>query len=133
MTKLNLLFVALNQGIRGKKLVVRVCNTKLIRHILDILLKLGYIASYSLVNVRQINVFFKYDIKGLPSLRLARSISRAGNRIYCKHGCLINKISKISALTTLNGTLILSTSKGVITQEEALKVGVGGEILALII
>jgi small subunit ribosomal protein S8 len=85
----------------------------------------GFIKNYKIITDKRqgmIRVFFKYDEKGVPLIDGLKRISKPGCRIYAKS----DKIPK-----SLNGygITILSTSKGVITDREARKIGAGGEIL----
>ncbi|MBN1850489.1 MAG: 30S ribosomal protein S8 [Deltaproteobacteria bacterium] len=85
----------------------------------------GFIKNYKIITDKRqgmIRIFFKYDEKGVPLIDGLKRISKPGCRIYTKH----DKVPK-----SLNGygINILSTSKGVITDKEARKIGIGGEIL----
>ena len=97
--------------------------------IADILVDEGYIAKYDLVdngNFKDIHITLKYDkdkndrvISGL------KRISKPGLRVYAS----TENIPKV--LGGL-GTAILSTNKGVVTDKEARKLGVGGEVLCFV-
>lgn len=85
----------------------------------------GFIRNYKVLTNRQrgvIRVFLKYDEDGQPIITGLKRVSRPGRRVYAKS----DRIPKV-----LNGygINILSTSKGIITDREARKLGVGGEIL----
>lgn len=85
----------------------------------------GFIKNYKIITDKRqgmIRVFFKYDEKGVPLIDGLKRISKPGCRAYTKH----DKIPK-----SLNGygINILSTSKGVMTDKEARKIGIGGEVL----
>ena len=97
--------------------------------IADILVDEGYIAKYDLVdngNFKDIHITLKYGkdkndrvISGL------KRISKPGLRVYAS----TENIPKV--LGGL-GTAILSTNKGVVTDKEARKLGVGGEVLCFV-
>ena len=69
-----------------------------------------------------IRIFLKYDLNGNSVIEKIVRSSRPGQRIYVGN----NKIPRV--LDGL-GISILSTSKGVVSNKTATKLGVGGEIL----
>ena len=69
-----------------------------------------------------IRIFLKYDLNGNSVIEKIVSSSRPGQRIYVGS----NEIPRV--LDGL-GISILSTSKGVVSNKTATKLGVGGEIL----
>jgi small subunit ribosomal protein S8 len=85
----------------------------------------GFIKNYKIISDKKqgiIRIFFRYDENGEPLIDGLKRVSKPGCRIYAKS----DQIPKV-----LNGfgINILSTSKGVITDGQAKKIGVGGEIL----
>lgn len=98
------------------------------RAIADILYKEGYIKSYEEIedNIQGvIRITLKYDEKGNRVIAGLKRISKPGLRIYA---------SKDELPKVLNGlgVAIVSTSKGVMTDKEARKAGIGGEVLAYV-
>ena len=96
--------------------------------IADILFKEGYIRSYEeLSNDVQgtIRIVLKYDEKGNRVIAGIKRISKPGLRVYA---------SKEDLPQVLNGLgiAIVSTSKGIMTDKEARKEGLGGEVLAYV-
>ena len=73
-------------------------------------------------NFVPIRIFLKYDLNGNSVIEKIVRSSRPGQRIYVGN----NKIPRV--LDGL-GISILSTSKGVVSNKTATKLGVGGEIL----
>ena len=73
-------------------------------------------------NFVTIRIFLKYDLHGNSVIEKIVRSSRPGQRIYVGN----NKIPRV--LDGL-GISILSTSKGVVSNKTATKLGVGGEIL----
>lgn len=69
-----------------------------------------------------IRIFLKYDYKGKPVISEINRVSKPGYRIYVE-------CSKIPKVLDGLGISILSTSKGVVSNKVAKKLGVGGEIL----
>lgn len=94
--------------------------------IADILFKEGYIKSFEEISSDvqgTIRVTLKYDEKGNRVIAGIKRISKPGLRVYA---------SKEDLPQVLNGLgiAIVSTSKGIMTDKEARKVGLGGEVLA---
>ena len=97
--------------------------------IANILLDEGYIAKYDLVedgHFQTIHITLKYGAdKNEKVISCLKRISKPGLRVYAS----TENIPKV--LGGL-GTAILSTNKGVVTDKEARKLGVGGEVLCFI-
>ena len=97
--------------------------------IADILVNEGYIAKYDIVEdgaFKTIRVTLKYGVdKNDKVITGLKRISKPGLRVYASK----NEIPKV--LGGL-GTAILSTNQGVITDKEARKLQVGGEVLAFV-
>ena len=97
--------------------------------IADILLDEGYIAKYDIVedgNFKTMHITLKYGAdKNEKVISGLKRISKPGLRVYA------NSEEMPKVLGGL-GTAIVSTNKGVITDKEARKLGVGGEGLCFI-
>ena len=97
--------------------------------IADILVKEGYIKKYDLVEdgaFQTIRIFLKYGAdKNERIITGIKRISKPGLRIYA------NKEDMPKVLGGL-GVAIISTNQGVITDKEARKLQVGGEVLAFV-
>ena len=97
--------------------------------IADILVREGYIKKYDLVEVGQfknIHITLKYGKdKNVKIITGLKRISKPGLRVYAD----VENMPKV--LGGL-GIAIISTNKGVITDKEARKQNVGGEVLAFI-
>jgi small subunit ribosomal protein S8 len=97
--------------------------------IAEILLNEGYIKNYELVdngNFKDIRITLKYGKdKNEKVITGLKRISKPGLRVYA------NKEELPKVLNGL-GTAIISTNQGVITDKEARRLGVGGEVLAFI-
>ena len=101
--------------------------SKLKKEILEVLKKEGYIVKYALVK-GDVQDTLRVSLKYLNTERVIKGlkrISKPGLRVYVKS----NEIPKV-----LNGLgiAVISTSKGLITDREARKLKVGGEILAYV-
>ena len=97
--------------------------------IADILVDEGYIAKYDLIeegNFKTMHITLKYGAnKNDKIITGIKRISKPGLRVYA------NKEELPKVLGGL-GVAIISTNHGVITDKEARKLGVGGEVLAFI-
>ena len=97
--------------------------------IADILLDEGYIATYDIVedgNFKTMHITLKYGAdKNEKVISGLKRISKPGLRVYA------NSEEMPKVLGGL-GTAIVSTNKGVITDKEARKLGVGGEVLCFV-
>ncbi len=97
--------------------------------IADILVNEGYIEKYDLIDngsSKTIRILLKYGAdKNEKIITGLRRISKPGLRVY------VSKDELPKVLGGL-GVAILSTNKGVITDKEARKLQVGGEVLAFV-
>jgi small subunit ribosomal protein S8 len=100
--------------------------SKLKVEIARILKSEGFIRNYSLVEKDKVQATLRIDLKysaeGEPVIHGIERVSRPGRRVYR------NKQEIPRPLGGL-GLAIVSTSKGVLSGEEAAKSGVGGEVL----
>jgi small subunit ribosomal protein S8 len=107
---------------------VDVPASKLKRAMAKILVDKGYIAKYiDIQDGKQgvIRMFLKYDSYGLPVIRNINRYSKPGLRKY-------SGASDVPRSQNGLGVVILSTSKGVMTDKEARKLNVGGEVLCTV-
>ena len=97
--------------------------------IAEILLKEGYIKSYEIEEVgsfKNIHITLKYGKdKNTKIITGLKRISKPGLRVYASKEDLPRVLGGL-------GTAIISTNKGVLTDKEARKENVGGEVLAFI-
>jgi len=104
---------------------VTVPNSKFRARILDILKQEGFISNYkSLTDADKkfnISVELKYS-NGLPVIKEIKRVSKPGRRIYAK-------ASSIPKIQNGLGLAIVSTSKGIMTDNEARSQNIGGEII----
>ncbi len=113
---------------RSQHKTVDIPASKMKVAIADILFKEGYIKSFEEISndvQGTIRITLKYDEKGNRVIDGIKRISKPGLRVYA---------SKEDLPQVLNGLgiAIVSTSKGIMTDKEARKVGLGGEILAYV-
>ena len=108
---------------------VDVPSSKMKLAIADILVKEGYIASYEIVDdgaFKNIHMTLKYGAdKNEKIITGIKRISKPGLRVYAGKDEIPRVLGGL-------GIAILSTNQGVITDKEARKLQVGGEVLALV-
>ena len=109
--------------------VVDVPASKMKIAIADILVNEGYIAKYDLVeegSYKTIRITLKYGAdKNEKIISGLKRISKPGLRVYVKKEELPRVLGGL-------GSAILSTNQGVITDKQARKLQVGGEVLAFV-
>ena len=97
--------------------------------IADILLNEGYITKYDIVedgNFKTIRITLKYGAdKNEKVISGLKRISKPGLRVYANAEELPRVLGGL-------GTAIISTNQGVITDKEARKLNIGGEVLCFI-
>ena len=95
----------------------------------NILLDEGYIAKYDLVedgHFQTIHITLKYGAdKNEKVITGLKRISKPGLRVYANTEDIPRVLGGL-------GTAIISTNKGVVTDKEARKLGVGGEVLCFV-
>ena len=98
---------------------------KIVVSILEVFQAKGFIEGYKVIeqNKKQsINVVLKYDEKGYSVINEITRISKPGRRVY-------KGKNELRHFKNGYGTIVVSTSKGVIANDEAYKASVGGEAL----
>ena len=97
--------------------------------IANIMLDEGYIAKYDLVedgHFQTIHIKLKYGAdKNEKVISGLKRISKPGLRVYANTEDIPKVLGGL-------GTAIISTNKGVVTDKEARKLGVGGEVLCFV-
>jgi len=104
---------------------VKIPNSKFRTKILEVLKQEGYISDYKYLsssnNKGNLSVDLKY-YNGLPVIKEIKIVSKPGRRVYAK----ANSIPKIQNGLGLS---IISTSKGIMTDNDARSQNIGGEII----
>ena len=113
-----------------KKQYTVVYRSKIIENVLNVFLKEGYIDGVEIFEERKgvskIKVYLKYEKKtNSPVINEIKVISKPGRRLFQSYKNLEKSYGGL-------GTILLSTSKGIITDNQARNSKVGGEILCSI-
>ena len=93
--------------------------------ILEVLKKEGYIIDFNIDNGKQKIKFLSVDLKyyeGQPVIKEIKRVSKPGRRVY-------SRATSIPKVLNGLGLAILSTSKGVMSDTDAIKNNLGGEII----
>lgn len=107
---------------------VIVPDSKMKRAIAEILLAEGYISKVEYIEDKiqgKIKITLKYTEDNRRVISGLKRISKPGLRIYAS-------VDELPRVLNGLGIAIISTSKGVVTDREARKLGLGGEVLAYV-
>ena len=113
-----------NAQLRGLN-TVAIPNSKLREKILNVLKEEGYISDYKPSSKEKNNKFLLVDLKysnGIPVIKEISRVSKPGRRIY-------TKAESIPRIQNGLGIAIVSTSKGIMTDNDARLKKIGGEII----
>ena len=116
-----------NATMYARRETVEFPASKLLERVLAIFKTDGYVEDFRLLKDDKqgvLKVYLKYE-NNKPAIMGLKRISRPGLRVYADN----NRIPRV-----LNGlgTAVLSTSKGVISDREARRLKVGGEVICYI-
>ena len=103
---------------------VTIPSSKFRARILDVLKQEGYIANYKISSSNKkesLLVDLKYS-NGLPVIKEIKRVSKPGRRIYAKAG-------SIAKIQNGLGLAIVSTSMGIMSDNDARTKNIGGEII----
>lgn len=122
------LLTRIRNALTAKHETVSVPNSKMKKAIVDILVNEGFVKSAEVVEndgKSDIVITLKYGAKNEKVITNLKRISKPGLRVYCGYEQLPKVLGGL-------GVAIVSTSKGVMTDKQARKEHVGGEVLAFV-
>mgnify|MGYP006317898459 FL=1 len=97
--------------------------------VMNVLLQKEYIAGFKVIdgqnNKKTIQVELKYDDKEKSAINEIVRVSKPGRRVY-------KPASEIKNFKNGYGTIILSTNKGIVANDEAFAANVGGGVLCTV-
>jgi len=108
--------------------VTTLVHSKVVEAVVAILADKGYIDSFNVVEngvKKTINVVLKYDDNGRTVINEVKRVSKPGRRVY-------KGKDELKRFKNGYGTIIVSSSKGVLPNDKAFELGVGGEVLCTI-
>ncbi len=103
-------------------------SSKLKLRVAQILKQEGYLKDYQLIEDRRqgiLRVYLKYGPEGREFIEGIKMISKSGQRVYVKKEQIPEVLGGL-------GIAIISTSKGIMTDSEARKFNLGGELLCTV-
>jgi len=113
---------------KAKLNFVDIPDSRIKQDIAKIMLERGFIKNFEVSSdnaVKFIRIYLQFDKNKKSTITGIKRISKPGIRTYTKK----DEIPKILGGM---GTVIISTSKGVLTGSEAKKLGLGGEVICYI-
>jgi len=106
--------------------VTTLIHSKIVEAVCNVLKQKEYIEDYKVVDTdpvkKSISVTLKYDDNDNSVINELKRLSKSGRRVY-------KNASELKNFKNGYGTIIVSTNKGVISNDEAYKLNVGGEVL----
>ena len=114
----------MRNGLMVGKRSVTVPHSNMKQAIAEVLKSEGYIRDYNVTDEEgkaRLNIIFKY-LNGESAIHELKRISKAGRRHY-------ERVNGIESVIGGLGISILTTSRGLMTDKQAVKAGVGGEVV----
>ncbi|MCD4757094.1 MAG: 30S ribosomal protein S8 [Arcobacteraceae bacterium] len=106
--------------------VTTLVHSNTVEAVCNVLKEKEYIEDYKVVDTdpqkKTISVTLKYDDSDKSVINELKRLSKSGRRVY-------KNASELKSFKNGYGTIIVSTNKGVISNDEAYKQNVGGEVL----
>ena len=118
----------IRNALRASHEIVNIPSSKLKINLANVLKSEGYIKNLRIISDgqhRYIRLFLKFDKDGVPIIEGLKRISKPSCRVYAGY-------DEIPEVLNGYGVNIVSTSKGIMTDREARKQKVGGEILCAV-
>ena len=116
-----------NAGMR-RLAVTTLVHSKSVEAVANILVEKGYIESCNVIEdgvKKTIKVALKYDENGKTVINELKRVSKPGRRIY-------KGKDEIKRFKNGYGTIIVSTSHGVLANDKAYELGIGGEVMCTV-
>jgi len=113
-------------NVKHKSVEIPASNTK--KKLAEILLNEGFIKSYNVTEDNKqgiVKIELKYGADNKKVITGLKRISKPGLRVYARN-------SEIPKVLGGLGIAIISTSQGMITDKEARKLGIGGEVICYV-
>ena len=110
------------------KAEVSMPSSKVLAEIARVICEEGYVEAYEVEDTKPqktLHVTLKYGAKRAKVIRGIRRISKCGLRIYSSAEDLPRVLGGL-------GTAVISTSKGMMCDRDARKLGIGGEVICYI-
>ncbi|HID32655.1 MAG TPA: 30S ribosomal protein S8 [bacterium (Candidatus Stahlbacteria)] len=118
----------IRNGCMARKSEVEVGYSRLRCEVLRVLLEEGYINNFELDNAdapRKIRIRLKFDEQGRSVIHGIVRVSKPGRRVYVK-------ADEIRPVHQGLGVALISTTKGILTDRQARRMKVGGELIGYV-
>jgi small subunit ribosomal protein S8 len=118
----------IRNGNSANKAEVSMPTTKVLTEVARVITEEGYLEGYSVEDTKPqgtLHITLKYGPKRSKVIRGIRRISKPGRRIYSKAEDLPRVLGGL-------GIAVISTSKGMMCDRDARKLGVGGEVICYV-
>jgi len=115
----------LRNGIHRQHREVRVPFSRMKHELARILLEEGYVSNFQIggEGIRKVIVVtLKYDEDGSSVIKGIERVSRSSRRVYARSDGMPRVLGGL-------GTLVLTTSRGIMTDRDARAAGIGGELV----
>ncbi|RFT15905.1 MAG: SSU ribosomal protein S8p (S15Ae) [Candidatus Saccharicenans subterraneus] len=115
----------IRNAVRAKKKEINVPSSRLKVEIARILKEEGYIKNYKVIEDNKqgvLNIVLKYTDDNQSVISGLRRVSKPGCRIYCSRDSIPRVLDGL-------GVVIISTSRGLLTDKQCQEQGLGGEVL----
>ena len=119
------MFTRIRNGQMRSLMSVNIPSSNFRRNILEILKNEGFIKDYYIEKSENNKIILRVNLKyyeGMPVIKEIKRVSKPGRRIY-------SRATSIPRVMNGLGVAILSTPKGVMSDTEARKNNLGGEII----
>lgn len=103
-------------------------HARLKEGLIKVLISEGYLEDLKVIpeekrpQIKTLHVYLKYDSEGEPAITEIRRVSKPGRRIF-------RGVDRLERVLDGLGVTVLSTSKGILSDRQARKQRVGGELL----
>jgi small subunit ribosomal protein S8 len=101
-------------------------HSNTVEGVVNVLQQKEYVESFQVVeddhNKKSIKVTLKYDDNDNSVINEIKRLSKSGRRVY-------KNASELKSFKNGYGTIVVTTNKGIISNDEAYKINVGGEAL----
>ena len=118
----------IRNGNTAKKEQVSMPSSKVLVEVARIITEEGYLEGYSVEHTepqKTLHITLKYGPKHTKVIRGIKRVSKPGLRIYSKAEDLPRVLGGL-------GTAVISTSKGMMCDRDARKLGIGGEVICYV-
>jgi len=119
------LLTCIRNACKAKHKKVDVPASKMKAEVVRVLLREKYINNYKSIDDQKrglLRIYLKYDQKERPVIQGIERVSKPGRRVYIRR----HEVTKVQGGL---GTALISTSSGILTDQEAREEGLGGELL----